>query len=339
MPTSIQEVAENVYEFQVPIPFKLRDINLYLVKDDSGCLLIDTGTNTPRTAETLQARLTELGVTFADLRYVVITHFHSDHAGLAGLIQQHSEAQVLMHADGERFLGLWNDQEDEGPVDMAPDAFFRQHGLPESSLQVFRSMRQRFRTLTLPFKVTRTVSDDEVIQVGGRSWHMVFTPGHAVGHICVYCPDMNLAFTGDHLLQRITPNISIQSDRHPLDLPERYNPLRDYFLSLEKTRALGFTLGLPSHGPLITDPQGRTEELLAHHDERLQTMLDALSNGPQTAFAVARHSFPRRHEPFDHWLMLGETLAHLELLEMRQHVERVRENGHILFRRVVKDDA
>lgn len=339
MPTSIQEVAENVYEFQVPIPFKLRDINLYLVKDDSGCLLIDTGTNTPRTAETLQASLTELGVTFADLRYVVITHFHSDHAGLAGLIQQHSEAQVLMHADGARFLGLWNDQEDEGPVDMAPDAFFRQHGLPESSLQVFRSMRQRFRTLTLPFKVTRTVSDDEVIQVGGRSWHMVFTPGHAVGHICVYCPDMSLAFTGDHLLQRITPNISIQSDRHPLDLPERYNPLRDYFLSLEKTRALGFTLGLPSHGPLITDPQGRTEELLAHHDERLQTMLDALSNGPQTAFAVARHSFPRRHEPFDHWLMLGETLAHLELLEMRQHVERVRENGHILFRRLVKDGA
>jgi hypothetical protein len=44
MPTRIQEVAENVYEFQVPIPFKLRDINLYLVKEPDGCLLIDTGT-------------------------------------------------------------------------------------------------------------------------------------------------------------------------------------------------------------------------------------------------------------------------------------------------------
>jgi len=124
METSIQEVADHVYQFKVPIPFKLRDINLYLVKDSDGCLLIDTGTNTPATVETLQASLAQLGVTFADLRYVVITHFHSDHAGLAGLIQQHSPAQILMHADGAHFLSAWSDEEGQGPVYMAPDAFF-----------------------------------------------------------------------------------------------------------------------------------------------------------------------------------------------------------------------
>ena len=145
METSIQEVADHVYQFKVPIPFKLRDINLYLVKDSDGCLLIDTGTNTPATVETLQASLAQLGVTFADLRYVVITHFHSDHAGLAGLIQQHSPAQILMHADGAHFLSAWSDEEGQGPVYMAPDAFFLQHGLPDASLQAFRTMRQRFR--------------------------------------------------------------------------------------------------------------------------------------------------------------------------------------------------
>jgi glyoxylase-like metal-dependent hydrolase (beta-lactamase superfamily II) len=334
MDTNIQEVAENVYEFQVPIPFKLRDINLYLVKDNAGCLLIDTGTNTPATAATLRTSLRQLGVTFADLRYVVITHFHSDHAGLAGLIQQHSSAQILMHTDSERFLGLWSDEEGQGPVYMAPEAFFLQHGLPDTSLQVFQSMRQRFRTLTLPFTVTRQVDDGETIQVDGKEWQMIFTPGHAVGHICVYCPQLRLAFTGDHLLQRITPNISIHSDQHPLQLPEHYNPLRDYFVSLEKTRRLGFALGLPSHGPLLTDPQGRIDELLAHHNARLQTMLGALVNGPQTAYAIARQAFANRHDPFDHWLMLGETLAHLELLETRQQIERIRDNGHILFRLV-----
>ena len=331
MSTNIQEVADNVYEFQVPIPFKLRDINLYLVKDDDGCLLIDTGTNTPDAAAALQASLAQLGVTCGDLRYVVITHFHSDHAGLAGMIQQQSAAQVLMHTDSERFLGLWSDEEGQGPVYMAPEAFFRQHGLPESSLQAFRAMRQRFRSLTLPFKVTRQVDDTETIRVGGQEWSMVFTPGHAVGHLCVYCAELGVAFTGDHLLQRITPNISIHSDRHPLDLPERYNPLREYLLSLEKTRGLAFTLGLPSHGPLITEPRQRIDELLSHHDARLQTMLEALSTGPQTAHAIALEAFPNRHDPFDHWLMLGETLAHLELLEARQQVERVCDNGHILF--------
>jgi hypothetical protein len=97
---------------------------------------------------------------------------------------------------------------------------------------------------------------------------------------------------------------------------------------------LGFTLGLPSHGQLLTDPQGRIDELLAHHDTRLQTMFDALGQGPQTAYAIAQQTFPNRHDPFDHWLMLGETLAHLELLEARQQIERVRDNGHVLFRRV-----
>ena len=102
-------------------------------------------------------------------------------------------------------------------------------------------------------------------------------------------------------MQRITPNISIHSDRHPLGVQERYNPLRDYLLSLEKTRTLGLTLG----------------------------------QSPQTAYAIAQQTFPNRHDPFDPWLMLGETLAHLELLEARQQIERVRDNGHVLFRCVV----
>lgn len=104
-------------------------------------------------------------------------------------------------------------------------------------------------------------------------------------------------------------------------------------MSLEKTRQLGFSLGLPSHGPLLRDPQGRADELMAHHDERLTTMLEALDKGPQTAYAIARHAFPGRNDPFDYWLMLGETLAHLELLEARQQIERVYADNRVLFRR------
>ncbi|MEE8291896.1 MAG: MBL fold metallo-hydrolase [Candidatus Tectomicrobia bacterium] len=334
MQTTIQEVAENIYQFQVPLPFKLKEINLYLVKADDGCLLIDTGTNTPATAEALRANLSALGLTFADLRYVVITHFHSDHAGLAGLIQEQSEARIMMHAESERFLGLWSDEEGQGPVYMAPDAFYLQHGLPQTTIEVFRAMRQRYRTLTRPFTVTHKVVDGDSIEVDGKDFQVLFTPGHAIGHICLYCPQLDAAFTGDHILQRITPNISIQSDQHPLHRNERYNPLSDFFASLEKTRQLGFSLGFPSHGALLTDPVGRIEELFAHHADRLQVMLEAISDGPKTAYAISRDAFPKYHEPFDHWLMLGETLAHLELLETRNQIERVRDNGHIRFRPV-----
>lgn len=332
MQPSVHEVAENVYQFPIPLPFKLKEINVYLVKADDGCLLIDTGTNTPASAEALRANLSYLGVGFADLRYVVITHFHSDHAGQAGLIQQYSEAQIVMHVDSARFLQRWSDEEGHGPVYMAPDAFYVQHGLPTSTIEVFRAIRQRYRTLTLPFRITRCVEDDDCIEMDGKTYRMVFTPGHAIGHICVYCPQLHIAFTGDHILQRITPNISIHSDQHPLQQNERYNPLRDFFMSLEKMRHLDFTLGLPSHGALLTDPAGRIDALFAHHDKRLQTMLEAISDGPRTAYAISRYAFPKYTEPFDHWLMLGETLAHLELLEMRQQIERMHDNGSILFR-------
>jgi glyoxylase-like metal-dependent hydrolase (beta-lactamase superfamily II) len=332
MQPSVQEVAEDVYQFQIPLPFKLKEINVYLVKADDGCLLIDTGTNTPASAEALRLNLARLGVGFTDLRYVAITHFHSDHAGQAGLIQQYSDAQIIMHADSARFLQQWNDEEGHGPMSMAPDAFYRQHGLPPATIEIFRSVRQRYRTLTLPFRVTCSVEDGDSIEVAGKTYRMLFTPGHAIGHICVYCPQSHIAFTGDHILQRITPNISIHSDQHPLQRSERYNPLHDFFVSLEKMRHIDFTLGLPSHGPLLTDPAGRIDALFAHHNTRLQTMLEAISNGPRTAYAISRYAFPKYTEPFDHWLMLGETLAHLELLEMRQQIERTHDNGTILFR-------
>ena len=62
--------------------------------------------------------------------------------------------------------------------------------------------------------------------------------------------------------------------------------------------------------------------------------VDQLGQDSQTAYAIAQQTFPNRHDPFDHWLMLGETLTHLELLEARQQIERIRDDGHVLFRRV-----
>ena len=62
--------------------------------------------------------------------------------------------------------------------------------------------------------------------------------------------------------------------------------------------------------------------------------VDQLGQGSQTVYAIAQQTSLKRHDPFDHWLMLGETLAHLELREARQQIERVHDNGYVLFRRI-----
>jgi glyoxylase-like metal-dependent hydrolase (beta-lactamase superfamily II) len=88
-------------------------------------------------------------------------------------------------------------------------------------------------------------------------------------------------------------------------------------------RGLDVDLVFPGHGPLFHDLEGRVDELLAHHEERLSVMLAALDGRSATPFEVARRVFPE--DLTDHQLRfaLAETLAHLEHLQGEGFVGQV----------------
>src|ERR1700736_3548904 len=65
---------------------------------------------------------------------------------------------------------------------------------------------------------TNRVHGGEVMQIGGDAWELVHTPGHSLGHICLWSPRRRAILSGDHLLPSITPPVTFERgfERDPL---------------------------------------------------------------------------------------------------------------------------
>jgi glyoxylase-like metal-dependent hydrolase (beta-lactamase superfamily II) len=91
------QVAPGVHRVSVPLPFPPHEVAAWLLEDDAGHTLVDTGIDTPPARGALRDGAERLGVTPATLRHVVLTHAHIDHYGLAGPVRAWSGARVCMH--------------------------------------------------------------------------------------------------------------------------------------------------------------------------------------------------------------------------------------------------
>jgi glyoxylase-like metal-dependent hydrolase (beta-lactamase superfamily II) len=153
------------------------------------------------------------------------------------------------------------------------------------------------------------------ITLAGRRCEILHAPGHAEGQIIFYAPAERLLLCGDHVLQRITPNIGYW----PLSQP---NPLGRYLASLRSLLALDVALALPGHHGAITDWRGRLHELLAHHDDRLEVAFNAAAKAPprwrpatasSTSTASARTKSaspsPKRWRTWSTWSDAGRLAA------------------------------
>jgi hydroxyacylglutathione hydrolase len=85
---------------RVPI-LPLGMVNAYVIKDDSGCILVDAGI--PGSERKIGRVLARHGLSFADIRLIIVTHAHTDHAGSAARMRQLSGAPILAHKDDADF--------------------------------------------------------------------------------------------------------------------------------------------------------------------------------------------------------------------------------------------
>jgi glyoxylase-like metal-dependent hydrolase (beta-lactamase superfamily II) len=275
-------LAPGLYQLTIPLPFRLNHVHVYLVEADDGFMLIDTGVNTAAAFVGLKRQLDELGLDFSAITQVVITHFHSDHCGQAAHIRDLGRAQIIMGATERATL----DVVQAGAHDEREEQFLR-HGLPPEQAKRYAAVFPYLKSLSLPFEVDVCIGHGHTLLAKRRRLEAFLTPGHTPGHICLFLPDEKIMFSGDHILQKITPNIGLHGYSGP-------DPLGDYLHSLRATLKLGAKRLFPSHGPVVEDPETRIQALLQHHDWRLQGCLEALSSSPTTAYAVSlRCSTPR----------------------------------------------
>ena len=141
-----------------------------------------------------------------------------------------------------------------------------------------------------------------------REFEAIWTPGHTEGHLCVRDLDQNALFTGDHLLGRITPHIGMWPD-------QRRSPLPDFEQSLGLVQELNATIALPAHEAIIEHPAERAAEILEHHQDRRQEMLNAVSDGKHSVKDIAIQCFPKRaRDRMQLTMAMSETVAHLEAM-------------------------
>jgi glyoxylase-like metal-dependent hydrolase (beta-lactamase superfamily II) len=286
----------------------MRYINGYLVAENDGYTLVDCGWKTDDVLAALHDALREVGLTLGDVARVVITHAHFDHYGLAATLMRAGVPELLMHPleweSARRHL------ESIDTFDRDADAWITRNGYPASTTPSEALFLHHRSELAKP---TRTVEDDERI---GRL-RAVWTPGHTRGHLCLVDEKTGRMFTGDHVLDPVTPHVGMW-------YVERGDPVGEYTSSLRKVAAIGATGVLPAHGEPFPDLTRRTDELLAHEAQREAAVIAALEGGADNAGTVAAAlPWTRRNRsfaelgPFHQEFAVAETLAHLVHLAAR----------------------
>jgi glyoxylase-like metal-dependent hydrolase (beta-lactamase superfamily II) len=299
------QVAEGIFQVQLPLPFPLRIVHSYVLRDGDSWAIIDTGINYPAGRAAWQAALAELEIAPKTIRRIILTHAHPDHYGMAGWLAEQSGASVQLAPLEQEFARtVWHAgaANEQAIVD-----FFRAHGMPAELAEQVRHSMAETRAMTLPWPATSLIDPSTSIQIGARRFQVIATPGHSDQHLVFYCAEERLLLCGDAVLIKITPNISLWPHGRP-------DPLADYLQSLDRLAALPVDLALPGHGPLIRAFGERLAELRTHHYERLEVMEQATGGGA-TAFSICAALFPTTAlSPHQLRFAMAETLAHLEYL-------------------------
>ncbi|PYQ76906.1 MAG: MBL fold metallo-hydrolase [Acidobacteria bacterium] len=152
-----------------------------------GAAIIDPGPTS--TLPALGADLAHAGIAMRDVRALLLTHIHLDHAGATGtLVREQPDLRVYVHEKGAPHL-----------VDPTR--------LLASATRLYGDEMDRLwgDVLPVPAHTLSVLAGGERISAGGRDLDIAYTPGHASHHVSYFSADTGIAFVGDTAGVRLTP--------------------------------------------------------------------------------------------------------------------------------------
>ncbi|GAA2296192.1 MBL fold metallo-hydrolase [Actinomadura sp. NPDC048955] len=318
-------VAPGVHRIPLALPIpSLHAVNVYVIEDAEGLVVVDSGWAMPDTKASLEAALSVLGHRLDDVAQFLVTHAHWDHYSQALALRESFGTRVRIGRGERPSIEAFDTRRGLHPRQVE---LLRRCGADEVADEIAGRPVERSEQDVPHTMPDAWLDDGERVALTERGLDVFATPGHTRGHIVLRDAAAGLLFAGDHILPHITPSIGLETEPEP-------KPLRSYLESLRLVRDMPDTVLLPAHGPVRPSVHTRIDELLEHHAERLDAAAAQVRAGRATAFEVAAAMpWTRRRrslgdlDAFSRMLAVLEIEAHLDVLADRGVLDAHEEGG------------
>jgi glyoxylase-like metal-dependent hydrolase (beta-lactamase superfamily II) len=324
------EILPGLHWLRMPLPMALDHINLYLIEDDGGWWIVDTGMSVGPTRE-LWEQIFAAALDDKPIKAVICTHMHPDHIGMAGWLCDKWRVPLYM-TRGEYLSGRVFSAMSKEDFSWTSVQHYQRSGFNEEQIEQAKLHFGSFGSVITPMPgAFRRLCDGDSLCIKGKRWRVVVGSGHSPEHACLFSESLNVLISGDQVIPRITSNVSVSGNE-----PEA-NPLKEWLASHERFLATlpADALVLPAHNTPFYGLHKRLRALIQHHEEHLLALERACAESSATAFDLLPVLFKRKLDPNHLGLALGECVAHLNYLYQRGQVSREEDElGHYRYRSI-----
>lgn len=315
-------MSVSVKVIEIPIAIRaLKTASIYVVSSENKNILVDTGMDSQ-----IDVFLKGSGIDINQIDGVVLTHMHIDHLG--------GSSRLGTKFGIKSYLGA-RDMERVSAIQNSPEKFIEwqkeyltMHGVPN----FYTDSMNKFHPVYTELKNYLTLNTDDFEEYSNlrNIFNVIRTPGHSPGSTCFETLDGKNLFTGDHVLERITPNISYYDENEDM--------LDEYIKSLNLIRENKSENIFPGHGKPFHSLKENIDRILKHHEDRLDEVRRICANNRISAYEVAgkmKWSKGRTLESMN--LMeanfaIGEAISHLRYLSHHGQIEEIMPGSNILYK-------
>lgn len=319
-----KEVARGIYQIEIPTPFAVGPVNVYLL-EGSSLTLVDVGPLTKEAWQVLSLAIKRMGYEISDIQQIVLTHHHVDHCGLLERVRQASGARTFAHPQAVPYVEI-----DEEFMKFHARFFYKlytESGVPKESLTIIDKFHNRTMSFTERSQIDECLKHEQTLP-HLPEWQVLYTPGHAQSHISLYRARDRVMIAGDHIIKHISSNAFIeppqdQSHSRPLTLVQ-------YRTALEMSTNKEIDIVFTGHGEPVTNHKELILQRLQKNWLRTETIRGLLKDGEKTAYELTALLFPNVYQK-ELSLTLSETLGHIDLLQILHQVEVRQRDGVIYY--------
>ncbi len=295
--------TEKIMKIELPTPFAVGDVNVYLIKGEK-LTLIDVGPNTDDAWVELEKSVRDHGFMMSEIDQIVLTHHHPDHVGLLDRFRPNIE--IYAHPFSQRWMyrteAFWKQH----------DEFFQSLFLEAGLTVTDRLLTEMRRSLLLSCQREATAFLEAGDFIPGLTgWEVLETPGHAMGHLSFFRRSDGILIGGDLLLEKITPNPLLEPPI--IQGGTRPKPLLQYIETLNRLLELPISKVYTGHGNEVENVHELIESTLLRQRVRAAKVKNMLSTGSKNTYELCKELFPQAYKK-ELGLTMSETIGQIDYL-------------------------